>query len=310
MQRFGRRNAERLERDVEDRGVGLRDPDPRRMDGPVDERGEAEVLEQPGQAAVEIRDDPDAQAAGAKRAQRPGGVGENPPRGRLRKDVEQLREAPVELRRRGPGSEGAADDRVPPCALVIAETNRAGAGKGEGRGGGQRGPEAPHHLRGCETDAVPCGDAGIGRSDRLGHLEERACGVESDGAEGHRSGPTSEARALAKQQRGTVELDQRMPCAPLDPQAFGFELRQEGSERFDVDGQVTEALGSAGGLDELEWVARQPQRKGFPRAVRAPSLRLDRTVMGDSVSPRVLARLDWATFGTMITAAFALLLGR
>jgi len=36
----------------------------------------------------------------------------------------------------------------------------------------------------------------------------------------------------------------------------------------------------------------------------------DRTVMGDSVNPRVLTRLGWATFSTMITAALGLLFGR
>ena len=36
----------------------------------------------------------------------------------------------------------------------------------------------------------------------------------------------------------------------------------------------------------------------------------DRTVMGDSVNPRVLTWLGWATFGTMITAALGLLFGR
>ena len=119
MHRARRRDAERVERRAEDGRIGFGGPRARRVDDAVEEGRHVQAVEQPGQAGVEVRDDADAEPARANLAQRSGRIREDPPGGRLRIEVEQVREASVEAGRRGGAAERTPNDRVPPRALVV-----------------------------------------------------------------------------------------------------------------------------------------------------------------------------------------------
>src|SRR2546429_4719269 len=137
--------------------MGFGGPRARRVDDAVEEGRHVQAVEQPGQAGVEVRDDADAEPARADLAQRSGRVREDPPGGRLRIEVEQVREASVEAGRRGGAAERTPNDRVPPRALVVGQANGTRAGEGERRGSGEGGPERAGELRPPDARAVAGG---------------------------------------------------------------------------------------------------------------------------------------------------------
>ena len=180
-------HAEALQRQRENPRIGLGGAGVGRQRHGVQERRQPERLEQGPQSMVEVGHHPGAKAAAPQALEQGAGAAASSPGGRSAVVVEE----PVEEGFEGEEVAGAGghecppDERSPPGALERRALGGIGIRKHHRRHRPvRRGERAPADAMRRQVDADFPRRARVGLADRLAQLDQRADGIEQDGAQG------------------------------------------------------------------------------------------------------------------------------